>query len=150
MRISNNTMLFVLYRRGYKGKMTVHGGLDHFDERGGLPDVIERQLAHAGRNEVRAAYNCPRVPARARQADACLRGLRGRDPTRPECAVFPGGVTLPPPRRPVAAASTQTEAAARGLALRHAVLKAVAVRAMATPYTAGESQRAEGLCGSGR
>jgi integrase len=60
--ISNNTMLFALYRLGYKGKMTGHGfraiastilnETGHFNS-----DVIERQLAYCERNEVRGAYN---------------------------------------------------------------------------------------------
>jgi len=59
--ISNNTMLFALYRMGYKGKMTGHGfravASTILNEQGWRPDVIERQLAHAERNEVRGAYN---------------------------------------------------------------------------------------------
>ena len=59
--ISNNTMLFALYRLGYKGKMTGHGfravASTILNETGFQPDVIERQLAHCERNKVRAAYN---------------------------------------------------------------------------------------------
>ncbi len=59
--ISNNTMLFALYRLGYKGKMTGHGfravASTILNEMGFRGDVIERQLAHAERNEVRSAYN---------------------------------------------------------------------------------------------
>lgn len=59
--ISNNTMLFALYRLGYKGKMTGHGfravASTILNETGFIPDVIERQLAHCERNEVRGAYN---------------------------------------------------------------------------------------------
>ena len=59
--ISNNTMLFALYRLGYKGKMTGHGfravASTILNEQGWRPDVIERQLAHQERNEVRGAYN---------------------------------------------------------------------------------------------
>jgi len=59
--ISNNTMLFALYRLGYKGKMTGHGfravASTILNETGFNPDVIERQLAHFERNEVRGAYN---------------------------------------------------------------------------------------------
>lgn len=59
--ISNNTMLFALYRLGYKGKMTGHGfravASTILNETGFKPDVIERQLAHCERNEVRGAYN---------------------------------------------------------------------------------------------
>lgn len=60
--ISNNTMLFALYRLGYKGKMTGHGfravASTIMNESGLFrPDVVERQLAHCERNEVRGAYN---------------------------------------------------------------------------------------------
>ncbi|HXX82850.1 MAG TPA: integrase arm-type DNA-binding domain-containing protein [Casimicrobiaceae bacterium] len=59
--MSNNTMLFALYRLGYKGKMTGHGfravASTILNEAGFRPDVIERQLAHAERNAVRAAYH---------------------------------------------------------------------------------------------
>ncbi|GIK88169.1 MAG: integrase [Betaproteobacteria bacterium] len=59
--ISNNTMLFALYRLGYKSRMTGHGfraiASSVLHERGYRSDAIERQLAHADSNEVRAAYN---------------------------------------------------------------------------------------------
>ena len=60
--ISNNTLLFALYRLGYKGKLTGHGfravASTILNEMGKFrPDVIERQLAHSERNEVRGAYN---------------------------------------------------------------------------------------------
>ncbi len=59
--ISNNTMLFALYRLGYKGRMSGHGfravASTVLNEQGFRPDVIERQLAHCERNAVRGAYN---------------------------------------------------------------------------------------------
>lgn len=59
--MSNNTMLFALYRMGYRGRTTVHGframASTALNEMGFRPDVIERQLAHDERNKVRAAYN---------------------------------------------------------------------------------------------
>ncbi len=59
--ISNNTILFALYRMGYHGRMTGHGfrGLAStvLNEQGFRADVIERQLAHSERDGVRAAYN---------------------------------------------------------------------------------------------
>ncbi len=59
--ISNNTLLFALYRLGYKGKMTGHGfravASTALNEAGFNPDAIERQLAHGELNEVRGAYN---------------------------------------------------------------------------------------------
>lgn len=59
--MSNNTMLFALYRLGYRGKMTGHGfravASTVLNETGFNPDVIERQLAHCESNSVRGAYN---------------------------------------------------------------------------------------------
>jgi integrase len=60
--ISNNTLLFALYRLGYKGQMTGHGfravASTVLNESGLFdPDVIERQLAHVERNKVKGAYN---------------------------------------------------------------------------------------------
>lgn len=55
--LSNNTMLFALYRLGYKGRMTGRGlravASTILNETGFDPDVIERQLAHCERDEVR-------------------------------------------------------------------------------------------------
>jgi len=59
--MSNNTMLFALYRMGYHSRATTHGfralASTALNEQGWQPDVIERQLAHGERNKVRAAYN---------------------------------------------------------------------------------------------
>lgn len=59
--MSENTMLFALYRMGYRGSATGHGfrstASTILNEHGFRPDVIERQLAHSERNSVRAAYN---------------------------------------------------------------------------------------------
>ena len=59
--ISENTILFALYRMGYHSRMTGHGfracASTVLNECGFKPDVIERQLAHTERNKVRAAYN---------------------------------------------------------------------------------------------
>ncbi len=59
--MSNNTMLFALYRMGYHGRATVHGframASTALNEMGFRPDVVERQLAHEEQNAVRAAYN---------------------------------------------------------------------------------------------
>ena len=59
--ISNNTMLFALYKIGYKGRMTGHGfravASTILNESGFRSEVIERQLAHSEPNEVKAAYN---------------------------------------------------------------------------------------------
>jgi len=60
--MSNNTMLFALYRLGYKGRMSGHGfrsvASSILNESGlWSADAIERQLAHCERNAVRGAYN---------------------------------------------------------------------------------------------
>lgn len=59
--LSENTLNSALARMGYKGLATAHGFRALFstvaNESGHSPDVIERQLAHAERNAVRAAYH---------------------------------------------------------------------------------------------
>lgn len=60
--MSENTLNTALRRLGFDGNtMTAHGframASTQLNELGWSPDVIERQLAHAERNKVRAAYN---------------------------------------------------------------------------------------------
>ena len=60
--MSNNTILYALYRMGYKGKTTGHGfralAMTTIKEKLGYRhEVIDRQLAHAHRNSVDAAYD---------------------------------------------------------------------------------------------
>ncbi len=59
--MSENTMLYALYRMGYHSRATGHGfrstASTILNEHEFRPDVIERQLAHSERNRVRAAYN---------------------------------------------------------------------------------------------
>jgi integrase len=60
--ISENTLLYALYRLGYHSRMTGHGfrsvASTVLNESGLFRgDVIERQLAHCERNAVRGAYN---------------------------------------------------------------------------------------------
>lgn len=59
--MSENTILFALYRMGYHSRATGHGfrstASTILNEHGFRADVIERQLAHGERNAVRAAYN---------------------------------------------------------------------------------------------
>jgi integrase len=59
--MSENTFLRVVDVLGYKGKATGHGfrstASTILNEHGFRPDVIERQLAHAERNQIRGAYN---------------------------------------------------------------------------------------------
>jgi integrase len=59
--MSENTLLYALYRMGYHSRATAHGfratASTILNEHGFRPDVIERQLAHVERNKVRAAYH---------------------------------------------------------------------------------------------
>ena len=59
--MSENTILFALYRMGYHSRATGHGfratASTILNEHGFHSDVIERQLAHVERTKVRAAYN---------------------------------------------------------------------------------------------
>jgi len=59
--MSENTMLYALYRMGYHSRATGHGfrstASTILNENGFARDVIERQLAHSERDKVRAAYN---------------------------------------------------------------------------------------------
>ena len=59
--MSNNTLLFALYRMGYRSRMTGHGlrgvASTILHEQGWPHEHIELQLAHQARNAVSAAYN---------------------------------------------------------------------------------------------
>lgn len=60
--MSNNTILFAIRRLGYKGRMTGHGfralAMTAIKEKLGYRhEVVDRQLAHAPRNSVDAAYD---------------------------------------------------------------------------------------------
>jgi integrase len=59
--MSENTMLYALYRMGYHSRTTAHGfrstASTILNEHDFRADVIERQLAHGERDKVRAAYN---------------------------------------------------------------------------------------------
>jgi len=58
--MSENTLLFALYRMGYKDRATPHGfrntASSILNEQNFNSDAIERQLAHQERNKVRGAY----------------------------------------------------------------------------------------------
>jgi integrase len=60
-QLSENTMLYALYRMGYHSRATVHGFRAVYstiaNEAGFDGDVIEKALAHEERNRVRAAYH---------------------------------------------------------------------------------------------
>jgi integrase len=59
--LSENTLNSAIARMGFKGIATAHGMRALFstvaNEHGHDPDIIERQLAHVERNDVRAAYH---------------------------------------------------------------------------------------------
>lgn len=59
--MSENTMLYAIYRMGYHSRATGHGfratASTIMNEMGWNADAIERQLAHKERNKVRAAYH---------------------------------------------------------------------------------------------
>jgi len=59
--MSENTLLFMLYRMGYKGTATPHGfratASSILNEQNFNSDAIERQLSHIERNKVKGAYN---------------------------------------------------------------------------------------------
>lgn len=59
--ISENLINDMIKRMGFKGRVVGHGFRALFstvlNEQGFNPDAIERQLAHAERNKIRAAYN---------------------------------------------------------------------------------------------
>jgi integrase len=59
--MSENSMLYLLGRIGYGGRMTGHGwrtvASTWANENGWNPDAIERQLAHVPNDKVRSAYN---------------------------------------------------------------------------------------------
>jgi integrase len=58
--ISDNTMIYAMYRVGYKSRATPHGfrtsASSILNEEGFNPDAIERQLSHMERNKIRGAY----------------------------------------------------------------------------------------------
>ena len=59
--MSENTMLYAMYRMGYHSRATVHGlratMSTLLNEKGHNPDVIEHLLSHQDSNKVRGAYN---------------------------------------------------------------------------------------------
>jgi len=60
--LSEGAVINALYKMGYAGRMTGHGfralaSTILNESRKYHPDVIEKQLAHADQNEIRAAYN---------------------------------------------------------------------------------------------
>ena len=81
--MSNNAILAALRRMGYaKDEMSGHGfrsmASTLLNEQGWNRDAIERQLAHAERNSVRAAYNYAEfMPERKKMMQAWANYLDG-------------------------------------------------------------------------
>ena len=79
--MSNNTILYALYRLGYRDRMTGHGfrGLAStiLNENGFDESHIELQLAHMKRNKVAAAYNHAFFPKATHNDDAVVGRLSG-------------------------------------------------------------------------
>lgn len=83
--MSENTILYLMYRMGYKGRMTGHGwrsvGSTWANERGYNPDAIERQLAHAPEDQTRAAYNrAAYLPQRKKMIQDWANWMDSNDP----------------------------------------------------------------------
>lgn len=59
--MSKNTVLFALYRMGYRGRMTGHGfravASTSLNDKKSNEKPVERQLAHAEKNRVKGAYD---------------------------------------------------------------------------------------------
>lgn len=84
--MSENAVLYLIHRMGFKDRMTGHGwrsvGSSWANERGFNPDAIERQLAHVPDNEVRAAYNrAAYMPERRKMLQAWAAWLDEIDPS---------------------------------------------------------------------
>jgi integrase len=86
--MSNNTILYALYRLGYHSRMTGHGfrGIAStiLHEQGFNHDHIELQLAHTQRDAVSAAYNFalylePRAKMMQQWADYLYTAKSGAD-----------------------------------------------------------------------
>jgi integrase len=80
--MSENAVLYLIGRIGYKSIMTGHGwrtvASTWANERGYTPDAIERQLAHAPDDKVRAIYNAAEyLPERRAMLTAWAQWLIG-------------------------------------------------------------------------
>ena len=69
--MSENSVLYLIGRIGYKGVMTGHGwrsvASTWANERGYNEDAIEMQLAHVPNNKIRAVYNRAKYLAERRE-----------------------------------------------------------------------------------
>lgn len=105
--MSENTMLYALYRMGYHSRLTVHGfrGMAStvLNEAGWPSDHIERQLAHAEGNQVRGSYNSAEwLPSRRKMMQWWSDGLSGISRKAPLSTYqFPTKASERSGRRPV-------------------------------------------------
>lgn len=81
--LSQNTMIFALYRLGLTGRQTVHGfrrlASTTLHEAGFDSAHVERQLAHVDQNEIRGIYNAAEwMPARRKMMEWWSRFLAGK------------------------------------------------------------------------
>jgi integrase len=95
--MSNNTLLFALYRLGYRGRMTGHGfrgvASTLLHEQGWPHEHIELQLAHQERDDTSAAYNhALYLEPRARMMQAWADHLDTLRRTMPSVQVSPGAL----------------------------------------------------------
>jgi integrase len=82
--MSENAILYLIARIGYRGRMTGHGwrsiASTWANEQGYSPDAIERQLAHSPDNKIRAIYNrAEYLPLRREMLQAWADWLDARD-----------------------------------------------------------------------
>jgi integrase len=93
--MSENAMLFALYRMGYHLRTTGHGfrstASTVLNEHGFEADVIERQLAHSERNAVRAAYNHAQYLSERRRMTMMTSVV-----STPRCWLAPATKWMPP------------------------------------------------------
>jgi hypothetical protein len=80
--MSNNTMLYEMYRMGYHGRATVHGfrslASTLLNEMGFPSDWIERQLTHDERNKIGGAYSAAQYLEGRHRDDDPLGGVPER------------------------------------------------------------------------
>jgi integrase len=93
--MSENAILYLIHRIGYKGKMTGHGwrrvASTWANEGGYSKDAIEAQLAHSDDDEVRAIYNMAKyLPERRKILQDWANWLQKIDASRLQSGQAPG------------------------------------------------------------
>lgn len=89
--ISENAILALLARMGYKGRMTGHGvrtiASTWAHEHGYLSDAVEFQLSHVPENKVKSAYNrATHLPLRRKMMEDFAAWLNAQQPDAPDPA----------------------------------------------------------------